>query len=201
MVDMSVVRTKIYGEPPLSRREIWRYSGAAQESPDQAELLGECLEAVKGRLCYRVCFTECPLKVVGDAVRVGPMCLHSAALAEHLSGCKGALVLAATVGPELDRLVARYSAVSPAKALMLDAIGTERVEALLDAVIEDLSAELGTLTRRFSPGYGDLALEVQREVFALLDCPKHIGVSLGEGLLMSPMKSVTAIVGVLHEDH
>ena len=201
MADMSIVRTKTYGEPPLSRREIWRYSGTVQESPEQAELLGECLEAVKGRLSYRVCFAEYDVVVKGDEVELGPVRLCSASLARHLSGCRRALVLAATVGPELDRLVARYSAVSPAKALMLDALGTERVESLLDAVMADLSAEYGALCRRFSPGYGDLALEVQQSVFALLDCPKHIGVSLGEGLLMSPMKSVTAIVGVLDENY
>ena len=48
---------------------------------------------------------------------------------------------------------------------------------------------------RFSPGYGDLSLEVQKEIFSLLDCPRKIGVSLGDSLLMTPSKSVTAIIG------
>ena len=202
---MSIVHTKLYEEPPLSCREIWRYSGTTQESPEQAELLGECLAAIKGRLSYRACFAEYAVSVEGDAVELGPVRVRSASLARHLSGCRSALFLAATIGPELDRLVSRYSAVSPAKALMLDAIGTERVESLLDAVMGELSAEYGkkclSLRRRFSPGYGDLPLSLQADIFALLDCPKHIGVSLGRGLLMSPMKSVTAIVGVAYENH
>ena len=48
----------------------------------------------------------------------------------------------------------------------------------------------------FSPGYGDLPLDLQREIFAALDCPKRIGVSLNESLLMSPSKSVSAIIGL-----
>ena len=42
----------------------------------------------------------------------------------------------------------------------------------------------------------DFSTFLQREIFAALDCPKHIGVSLNESLLMTPRKSVTAIVGI-----
>ena len=61
-------------------------------------------------------------------------------------------------------------------------------------------ARVGKRTRpRFSAGYGDLPLGVQREIFAALDCPKHIGLTLNDSLLMSPTKSVTAIVGISGE--
>lgn len=49
---------------------------------------------------------------------------------------------------------------------------------------------------RFSPGYGDLPINMQKDIFAALDCPRKIGLSLNESLLMSPSKSVTAIIGV-----
>ena len=49
---------------------------------------------------------------------------------------------------------------------------------------------------RFSPGYGDLPLEVQRTLFSLLEPMRHIGLSLTDSLLMSPTKSVTAFVGL-----
>ena len=47
-----------------------------------------------------------------------------------------------------------------------------------------------------SPGYGDLALDVQKDIFALLDCERQIGLTLGDSLLMSPGKSVTAFAGI-----
>ncbi|MBQ7879735.1 MAG: Vitamin B12 dependent methionine synthase activation subunit, partial [Clostridia bacterium] len=39
-------------------------------------------------------------------------------------------------------------------------------------------------------------LQTQKEMFALLDCERKIGLTLTESLLMSPTKSVTAFVGL-----
>ena len=106
---------------------------------------------------------------------------------------------AATVGLELDRLIARAQSGAPARALLLQAIGAERIEALADAVAADARADAarrGLAVRpRFSPGYGDLPLALQREIFAALDCPRRIGLTLGGSLLMTPTKSVTALIG------
>ena len=83
---------------------------------------------------------------------------------------------------------------------MLQAVGAERIEALCDLfngeITEKKRAE-GLYTRpRFSPGYGDLPLELQKDIFDVLDCPRQIGLTLNQSLLMSPSKSVTAIIGV-----
>ena len=126
--------------------------------------------------------------------------LESQALARNLKKCTRVLLFAATVGLELDRLIAKYSKLSPSRALVLQALGAERVEALCDAFLSDLKPfyrEAGLSMRpRFSPGYGDLPLEVQKDFFALLDCHRKIGLSLNDSLLMSPTKSVTAVVGL-----
>ena len=49
---------------------------------------------------------------------------------------------------------------------------------------------------RYSPGYGDLPLELQREIIRVLDCGRTIGITLTESLLMQPSKSVTAVIGM-----
>ena len=86
------------------------------------------------------------------------------------------------------------------RAIMLGALGAERIEALCELFCEELKKEkalLGQGTRtRFSPGYSDLSLEIQKQIFELLDCPRRIGLYLRDSMLMSPTKSVTAIVGV-----
>ena len=43
--------------------------------------------------------------------------------------------------------------------------------------------------------YG-FASDAERDIFRLLDCPRRIGLSLNESLLMSPSKSVTALIGI-----
>ena len=82
---------------------------------------------------------------------------------------------------------------------MMQAIGAERIESLCDVFCEELSQELqeeGYLTSRFSPGFGDLPLTIQHDVFRVLDCSRKIGLTLNESLLMSPSKSVTAFAGI-----
>ena len=100
----------------------------------------------------------------------------------------------------MDRLIAKYAATSPAKSLMLDALGSERVEALCDlfnSEIAQTARDEGCKAHpRFSPGYGDLPLEIQRAIFAVLNPEKRIGVMLNDNLFMSPSKSVTAIIGI-----
>ncbi|MCR5275107.1 MAG: Vitamin B12 dependent methionine synthase activation subunit, partial [Clostridiales bacterium] len=48
----------------------------------------------------------------------------------------------------------------------------------------------------FSPGYGDLPIEVQKEFLPLLDAERRLGITLSDSYLMSPSKSVTAIIGI-----
>ena len=53
------------------------------------------------------------------------------------------------------------------------------------------------LKPRYSPGYGDLSLSVQKDVLNILNADKILGIKLGENLLMIPKKSITAIQGVI----
>ncbi|MBO7304960.1 MAG: Vitamin B12 dependent methionine synthase activation subunit, partial [Clostridia bacterium] len=111
--------------------------------------------------------------------------------------CSEVVVFAATVGIEIDRLIKKYNSVSPSRALVLSAVGTEAIESLADAFSADISKEYNIRLRpRFSAGYGDLPLEAQREIFKILDAPRNIGLSLTDGLIMSPTKSVTAFIGL-----
>ena len=111
-------------------------------------------------------------------------------------GCDSVIIFAATVGIGIDRLVHKYSKLSPAKALIFQSIGTERIEALCDVLTEDIKSLGKDIRNRFSAGYGDLPLETQKEIFKLLSPQKNIGLTLGDSLLMSPTKSVTAFIGI-----
>jgi cobalamin-dependent methionine synthase I len=83
-------------------------------------------------------------------------------------------------------------------------LGSERIEALCDALCaewkEDYASRGFVLRPRFSAGYGDLPLTLQNDIFESLQCSKHIGLTLCDSLLMSPTKSVTAIVGVMRKE-
>lgn len=189
-----------YGEPAWNRKEMLRYAGVHGKAPDLDPLLDACLDEVREKLVYQVCYREFPVISAGDQLDLGFTKSASVALKRNLAGCDHMVLFAATVGIELDRLIARYAAVSPTKALLLQAIGAERIESLCEEFSREIQSEKeaeGYRVRpRFSSGYGDFPLETQREIFAVLDCPRKIGVTLNESLLMSPSKSVTAIIGV-----
>ena len=185
---------------PISEREALRYMGAREASDEVLSLLRDAIAEAGDCFSGRVCATECGVRIDGDTVDFGFASVESRDLAKALRGCDRALIFAATVGVEIDRLIAKHSRLSPARALALQALGAERIEAVCDAFCRSRADEYAktsrTLRPRFSAGYGDLPLVFQREIFQLLDCPRRIGLTLNDSLLMSPTKSVTAIAGV-----
>ena len=192
----SLLHTKNYEAPPLDRREMLRYAGARELTQEQEALLDECLAELLPLLSYKVCWRFFSVELRDGMIDLEFAKCKSASLAANLSGCRQILLFAATVGIGTDRLVAKYGRVSPVKALFCQAIGAERIEALCNAFCAGIEQETGSLQPRFSPGYGDLSLELQTEIFQVLDCPRRIGLTLTESLLMSPTKSVTAIAGL-----
>lgn len=185
--------------PPPDIKEILRYSGVRGECDGLLQDVRALLPSLSSSLKPLACYAEIPVSVLGDQVHLGPIEVRSKSLLRLLSGANRAILLAATVGLGLDREILRLGAVSATKQLFADAFGTERVEAICDSLCNRLVERYpnSMLTQRFSAGYGDLPLELQRDIFALLDCPRKIGLTLNESLMMSPSKSVTAIVGII----
>jgi len=193
-----MIITKSYTELPVSQKEILRYAGVRTDEPNTLKLMNDCLEEVKSSLSYKVCYIETDLTIDGSSCDFGIFKLSSEKLARNLSHCHKALIFAATVGIRLDHFISRYGHIAPSKALMMQAIGAERIEALCNRFCKDMKEEIGAeLKPRFSPGYGDLPLKVQKNIFNVLNPSKHIGLTLNDSLLMSPTKSVTAFVGIL----
>ncbi len=200
---MSIVKIKEYHEPEINRREILRYMQAKGGDSALDALVERGLKLIEDKLCFRVCYAEFPVSLRDGALDLGFATTDSLDLAKCIDGCERILLFAATVGIELDRQILRYSRLEPSMALCLQAIGSERAEALCDVFCDDMARQYNeqgfSLRPRFSAGYGDLPLSLQEDIIKTLNTPKNIGVSLNESLLMSPSKSVTAIIGIKGE--
>ncbi len=184
----------------LNRREILRYLGCTAPSPPasmtQAVERGcaHVLDTIRPKSVWR-CF---PLQ--GSRVGETALELQGEDIRRHLAGCSQAVLMAVTLGSDIERLLMRWEVRDLAFATVLDACASEAVE----AVCNDLEAALRTrfasdglhLTGRFSPGYGDLPLSHQRELCELLDAQRRIGLTLSPTGLMIPRKSVTAVLGL-----
>lgn len=197
---MNTVYIETFPAPPVSREEILRYAGAREVTAELSVLLDDTLAEALGHLSYKVCWQKLPVTRTADSLDLTFSATRSEKLSRHLEGCSHIILFGATVGIGLDRLIARYGKTAPAKALLLQAIGAERIEALCNAFSQKIRCETATeglhTTSRFSPGYGDLPLELQRDIFRTLNCSSKIGLTLNDSLIMSPSKSVTAIIGI-----
>ncbi|MBR6502679.1 MAG: Vitamin B12 dependent methionine synthase activation subunit [Clostridia bacterium] len=193
---MNNIIIKTYPAPPINKKEVLRYAGGGNDD-NTLKLLEECIKEISNALTYKVCYCELSSKTNKDICDFDIFQVKSQNLATNLKDCNKVIVMGATVGITLDRLIAKYSRISPAKALILQALGAERIEALCDTFCEDIKKSLKiTLKPRFSAGYGDLPLDTQNSIFTLLNLPKNIGLTLNDSMLMSPSKSVTAFIGI-----
>lgn len=126
--------------------------------------------------------------------------LESKDLAKRLENCSHVLLLAATIGPQVDAMVRRWTKLDTAKAAVAQSCGAMFMESYMDILvtqIEEQAKESNFLLKpRYSAGYGDLPLDVQRLVFSVLPCTQKIGLTLTEYNLMLPEKSVTAFIGI-----
>lgn len=172
--------------------------GTGRTVPEElATVYGECekliLDAVKPRAVWR----EYPLDRGADGtLDLGFARLTSQALSRNLEGCDRIVLFAATVGPAVDRLILKYERLSPARAALLQAMGGSAAEHWCEDVDAHIRALYGATRPRFSCGYGDLPLTLQHDIFRALDATKLLGLTLTDGGLMSPTKSVTAIIGI-----
>lgn len=161
----------------------------------------EAIAATETAMLPKACYGRFPIEVKGDGrimLPYGEVVSHD--LTRNLCDCKEIFLFAATIGAEYDRLLRRTRFTSMAKAAILQAAGAAAVESLCDKLNEELrkDAEAGGYKAhpRYSPGYGDYALENQKGIFAILQPSRYIGLSLMDTMIMAPEKSVTAVIGL-----
>lgn len=195
----------------LNRAEILRYLGYKDTTVTKRieRLIERCeretLEVIQPKYIYKRFSIEEDRE--GVKVLNTPLILSGKDISEHVKNCREIYLLGATAGIELDRRIRRYMITEPDVGVVMDSCGIQAVEQIADIAEKEIEARVENegfhLTWRFSPGYGDLPLETQKELVRILDTHRKIGVSLTQSCLMVPSKSITAILGVsdMKQDH
>ena len=200
---MSIPLVKVFDCPAFSLAETLRYLRQNERDEKIEALIKECFLEAENGFVYKACYLRSNCKTSDNCVEIMGKKVKSKALAKNLSGVKEVVLFACSIGFNLDRLIEKYKLIDPSRSLIMHAIGVERVESLADAfcsfLAEEVQKENKSLRPRFSPGYGDFGIENQKLFFESLDVSKLLGVTLTESMLMSPSKSVTAIVGLADE--
>lgn len=182
--------------------EVLRYLGYGRSRPDAgvSGILQSCINEFQSIAAYRACRLLVDVLVEDEAVVLAGLRVESRSLRRNLDGCGKAILFAATAGVQPDRMLERYRLLSPARAVVLDAVGSAAVEAWCSQLCEQWRAEFSDsglrLRPRFSPGYGDFPIETQSGLLRMLDAHIRAGISLTDTAMMLPTKSVSAVVGL-----
>ena len=196
-------RSENDGSENVSQEEI---SGGAAGSSCSSETNSEIHQMVaqvtadfQKLMTPQAVYALFPLEITGEVLQFGNREIKSRELSRYLKECHSVFLFAATIGPKIDREIQKMQRIESSRAVIMQAAGAMFIEKYCDLLCAELKnlvlAENLAVKNRFSPGFSDVGLEVQKIFFSLLDCRK-IGLTLMESLIMAPEKSVTAFVGV-----
>ena len=176
----------------LNRNEAVRYLGGVgiRLNYRMDVLMDECEKAVLEKASPKYLYVEKNLPC--------PQIMGGKDIESHLNGCEKAIVMCATVGSEVDKLI-RISQISDmARAVVMDSLASVAVEQVCNAFDKIIAEKYSdyNMTFRFSPGYGDYPIELQKIILQMLDAPKKIGLCTNDNFLLTPTKSVTAVLGL-----
>ncbi len=184
----------------IDKKETLRYLGWAGKGDigNMRDILDECEKIMLSVQALKACYKCFPIKFTGgDDIDLGFAKVTSHSLKLNLTGCEKIVLFASTLGSGVDREIIKYEKLSPARAAVLQGMGAAAAEQWCDKIDDTITKEYGAGKPRFSCGYGDLTLTLQRDIFAALSVTKNIGITLSDSCFMTPTKSVTAIKGIL----
>lgn len=200
-------------KPQVDRTEALRYLGFSGQTVephlmDRFEALCQtCEEGLTPAFVWRACRVNAEAshwqgssKVAHVVLEDPNFDLRGKGIAHHLEGAVGAVILACTLGFASERELRRHTALSATDGLMYGAAASSLIEQTAEAAsaaIAEFAAEQGLYAGlRYSPGYGDLPLDLQPQLLNALDAGKKLGLSVTPANLLVPTKSITAILGL-----
>ncbi|AEH50621.1 methionine synthase [Pseudothermotoga thermarum] len=108
-------------------------------------------------------------------------------------GVKRVTVFASTLGKDFDELVEDYSKKDVFSAFILDSWGSEAVEKLNESFDKLLRSRFKEGTMRFSPGYGNV--DVRMNKYFVKDLLKVEEIEVLESGILIPRKSTVCMIG------
>ncbi len=176
----------------LNRKEAIRYLGGAGISLNYRMdvLMDKCESEILAKASPRFLYIEKDLPCED--------LMQGNDIVKHLEGCEKAIVMCATLGAEIDKLI-RISQISDmAKAVVIDSFASVAIEQVCTSVDKLIAEKYPdyNMTFRFSPGYGDYPISLQKHILTMLDAQRKIGLTTNDNYLLIPTKSVTAVMGL-----
>ena len=187
----------------IDREEVLRYLEYKGQDIDNnlIEIIEECRNITKDRInpTFRVYSIKQKYKGIIELEGTN-LILESNDLYEILKDCNECILMAATLGINIEKDIKKYSCTELTKEIIIDSCATTAIEEVCDRVQNEIENNIlkngQYLTFRYSPGYGDLSIEKNTEILTILNGQKEIGLTITNSGIMIPRKSVIAIIGI-----
>lgn len=183
----------------FNKKEVLQYlRWTGSEIPPEVDaLIDDCMAQTLSVSEPRWTWTVSP---IDRAARTPALAFTGQDVPALLADCDRVVFFAATLGNGLEMAIRRAQVRDMTRALVLDCCGSAAIEAVCDEAEGEILTALNDpsvyLTDRFSPGYGDLPITAQPELLAAVDGPRRIGLHLTASNILTPRKSVTALIGL-----
>ena len=193
----------------IPKSEVLRYLGHKKNQKIDNKinnLIDETIEEAKKIINpkYVLSYFNTFIKEDGVTFENTNLLLKGKDIRNHLKDSKRTVLMAVTLGSIIEKRIMLYERTNLTKALILDSCATAAVEEVCDIIEDDVKnkalKENLSITFRYSPGYGDLPLDIQRDFLNTLNANKIIGLTVSENNLLMPRKSVTAIIGLIPKE-
>ncbi|MBU5438907.1 methionine synthase [Tissierella sp. MSJ-40] len=192
----------------INKKEVLRYLGYKNQILDQTTkiLIEECIDEIRHLVSKRYIYRILDISRKESKIILSQYILELEGkdINRHLEGAESCVLMAVTLGNYVDTRIRYYEKFDMTKALILDACATTAVEQVCDEACEEIESKVNQqgkkLTPRYSPGYGDLPIEIQQKFISILEADKTIGLTTSSHNILIPRKSVTAIMGIVDEN-
>ena len=166
------------------------------------ETINQCKNITKARINPRYTFRVYSIKKNKGIIEFegSNLKLESRDLYNVLKDCNKCILMAATIGLDIEKDIRKYSLTELTKGIIIDSCATTAIEEVCDMVQEEIQNNIledeQHTTLRYSPGYGDLPIEKNKDILDLINGQKEIGLTITTNGIMIPRKSVIAIIGI-----
>lgn len=179
----------------INRLELLSYLGYKGQKIDKEldELITKAITICKDNLKLKHVVKRFKVNHAKKEVVDAEIQLSGEDIWKHIKGCDEIYLMAATIGFEVERLVARYMVENKTLAVILDSAAVCAIESYCDDICDSFKEDV---TFRYSCGYGDFDISAQKQICNVLDTNRKIGLFVNSSYMLSPQKSVTAVVGI-----
>lgn len=179
----------------MIKENALKYLGYLDNQVDQQteEIMDECLVELtkfEPKFMYQTYTLEHhPLKI-----KELNLLIDYSDLVDLFDSCNKVVIIACTLGLQLDKRLRYLAMINLTKMTIMDALASSYLEFKCDEF--ENNQDFGLHTFRFCPGYGNVPLELNRDLANAIDCYKHIGLSVQDNHLLLPQKSMIGLIGL-----